>query len=269
MTDTFPSPMPPPPDFVEAMERARSRFGARVPRILYFNSVTSTNDVASRAAAHGAPDGTAVVSELQTAGRGRLGRTWYSPPGAGLYVSVVIRPDASPLPPLVSLAAGVALAEAVRACAHLPVDLKWPNDLVVGRRKLAGILAETSGAPTIDYVVLGFGINLRPAAYPPDIADRATSIEAELGRDIDRGMLLAECLASLAAWNDAVRAGKTTAMLERWRALSPSCTGSRVEWTSPAGAAAGITAGVDDDGALLVRMGGRLERIVAGEVRWT
>jgi BirA family biotin operon repressor/biotin-[acetyl-CoA-carboxylase] ligase len=205
---------------------------------------------------------------LQTAGRGRLGRAWFSPPGAGLYVSVVLRETGSEVPPLVSLAAGVALAEAVRACTRLPVDIKWPNDLVVGQRKLAGILAEASGGPTIEYVVLGFGINLRSAAYPPDIADRATSIETELGRGVDRGVLLAECLASLLAWNDAIRAGKGASVLERWRALSPSCRGNRVEWTTATGIASGITDGIDGDGALLVRTGDRVERVLAGEVRF-
>jgi len=264
----MPAPVSPPDDIVQALERIRARFDPELPRLLYFTSATSTNDVAARAAALGAPDGTAVVAELQTAGRGRLGRAWYSPPGAGLYVSVVLRETGSGVPPWVSLVAGVALAEAVRACTHLPVDIKWPNDLVVGRRKLAGILAEASGGPTIEYVVLGFGINLRSAAYPPDIADRATSIEAELGRAVDRGVLLAECLASLLAWNNAVRAGQGAAVLDRWRVLSPSCRGNRVEWRTATGIASGTTDGIGEDGALLVRTDDRVERIVAGEVRW-
>ncbi len=260
-------PVPLPADIVEAMERARERFDPTPPRVLYFASVTSTNDIASRVAAEGSPDGTAVVSDLQRAGRGRLGRTWYSPPGAGLYVSVVLRRPA--FPALVTLAAGVALADAVRACTHLPVAIKWPNDLVVGRRKLAGILAEASGGDQIEYVVLGFGINLHSAAYPQDIADRATSIEAELGRPVDRGVLLVECLVSLAQWTEAVAAGRASAMLDRWRALSPSSRGARVEWTGPLGGGSGITNGIDEDGARLVQSGDAVERIVAGEVRWT
>jgi BirA family biotin operon repressor/biotin-[acetyl-CoA-carboxylase] ligase len=293
MADDFPSPTGIPDDVAEALERAR--FGAGAPQVLYFASVTSTNDVAARLADRGAPDGTTVVAELQTAGRGRLGRTWYSPPGAGLYVSVVLRPEIGPgsisdpgigpgpIPdvagpatsgrdrsslPLVTLAAGVALAEAVRRCTHLPVEIKWPNDLVVGRRKLAGILTEASGSGGIDYLILGFGINLRPAAYPPGLADRATSIEVELGRAVERGRLLAECLASLAAWNDALRAGKAERMLERWQSLAPSSRGARVEWAAQAGIASGVTEGIDRDGGLLVRTDDRLERIIAGEVRW-
>jgi BirA family biotin operon repressor/biotin-[acetyl-CoA-carboxylase] ligase len=288
MADDFPSPIPVPDDIAEAIERLRERFNAGPPRLLYFPSVTSTNDLATRLADGGAPDGTTVVAELQTAGRGRLGRSWFSPPGAGLYASVVVRPtesghavgpgpflhqnenrcDSAFTAALVTLTAGVALAEAVRTCTHLPVEIKWPNDLVVERRKLAGILTEASGAGGIDYVILGFGINFRSAAYPPEIADRATSIEDELGRAIERGTLLAECLASLALWNDALRAGRAAAILDRWRSLAPSSRGARVEWAAPAGTASGVTDGIDPDGALLVRTGDRTERIIAGEIRW-
>lgn len=278
MADDFPSPIGIPDDVAEALEPVR--FGAGAPQVLYFASVTSTNDVAARLADRGAPDGTTVVAELQTAGRGRLGRAWYSPPGAGLYASVVLRPEIGPGSisdpggrdrsslSLVTLAAGVALAEAVRRCTHLPVEIKWPNDLVVGCRKLAGILTEASGSDGIDYLILGFGINLRPAAYPPGLADRATSIEVELGRAVERGRLLAECLASLAAWNDALRAGKAERILERWQSLAPSSRGARVEWAAQAGITSGVTEGIDRDGGLLVRTDDRLERIIAGEIRW-
>jgi BirA family biotin operon repressor/biotin-[acetyl-CoA-carboxylase] ligase len=278
MADDFPSPIGIPDDVAEALEPVR--FGAGAPQVLYFASVTSTNDVAARLADRGAPDGTTVVAELQTAGRGRLGRAWYSPPGAGLYASVVLRPEIGPGSisdpggrdrsslSLVTLAAGVALAEAVRRCTHLPVEIEWPNDLVVGCRKLAGILTEASGSDGIDYLILGFGINLRPAAYPPGLADRATSIEVELGRAVERGRLLAECLASLAAWNDALRAGETECILERWQSLAPSSRGARVEWAAQAGIASGVTEGIDRDGGLLVRTDDRLERIIAGEIRW-
>jgi BirA family transcriptional regulator, biotin operon repressor / biotin---[acetyl-CoA-carboxylase] ligase len=278
----FPSPVALPDDVVVALDRARGHFSTGVPRVLYFPSVTSTNDVAARMADLGAPDGTVIVAEMQAAGRGRLGRTWFSPPGAGLYASVILRPvnepDAMSSPadgkpgtfftPMITLAAGVALAEAVRGCNHLPVDIKWPNDLVVGRRKLAGILAEAAAGGGTGHVILGFGINLRSAAYPPEIADRATSIEAELGRAIDRGTLLVECLASLAAWNQTLRAGRTDAILDRWRSLAPSSRGAGVEWTTVAGTASGVTDGIDGEGALVVRTSSGIERIIAGEIRW-
>jgi BirA family biotin operon repressor/biotin-[acetyl-CoA-carboxylase] ligase len=270
LSDDLPRPTAPPPDVAGALARLRPRVS---PQVSWFASVASTNDVAARLAEGGAPHLTAVIAEQQTAGRGRLGRTWYSPPGAGLYVSFVLRPRIGPGPisgrvPLVSLTAGVAFAEAVRLCTRLPVTVKWPNDLVVERRKLAGILTEASGNGDFEYVIVGFGLNLRPAAYPPEIADRATSVEAELGRPLDRGMVLAQCFESMALWTDALLAGKADAILERWRSLAPSARGSRVAWASTAGLQEGVTDGIDDDGALLVRTGSGTERIIAGEVKW-
>jgi biotin-(acetyl-CoA carboxylase) ligase len=116
--------------------------------------------------------------------------------------------------------------------------------------------------------VLGFGINLRPAAYPAEIADCATSIESELGRVPDAGAVLAETLCVLAGLTDALHAGSTTSLLERWRALAPSAQGSPVRWESSIGEMSGVTAGIDDTGALLVRAEGRVERIISGELRW-
>ena len=178
-----------------ASELRRTAAGARPlgrARALLFHEIGSTNDEAARLAELGAAEGTTVIASAQTAGRGRFGRTWFSPPGAGLYVSVDL-PRPSGRAAIVSLAGGVAVAEGIRAATGLPVEIKWPNDIVVDaglgrRRKLAGILAEASTTPDgLQYIVLGFGINLRPAAYPPDIADRATSLESELGRAVDPG----------------------------------------------------------------------------------
>lgn len=296
MSEAFPSSIPVPPDIAEALARLRPGSAVR-PEVVYFASVASTNDIAARLAERSAPQLTAVVAEQQTAGRGRLGRTWFSPPGAGLYVSIVLRPALGPalgpgpitvlkngpgpmtvlkngpgptagrLVALVSLTAGVAFAEAVRVCTQLPVAIKWPNDLVIDRRKLAGILTEAPGG-RFEYLIVGFGLNLRSAAYPPEIADRATSIEAELGRSSDRGAILAQCLESMALWTDALRAGKADAILDRWRSLAPSARGARVEWTDAAGPREGVTEGIDDGGALLVRTGAAVERIIAGEVKW-
>jgi BirA family transcriptional regulator, biotin operon repressor / biotin---[acetyl-CoA-carboxylase] ligase len=242
-----------------------------------------------------------VTAAAQESGRGRMGRTWYSPPGAGLYVSLVLRPGSLPNPAdagfhearrdggagcsrpqgvafasAVSLTAGVALAEGIRSACGLEVAIKWPNDLVVERRKLCGILAEASSrSGLLQHVILGYGINARPAAYPPDIADRATSLETELGREVDSAAVLAETLACLAEWlhPGLAEAGATTGrfaqMLNRWRQLSPSSAGASVEVLRPGGTwAAATTAGVDEDGALLVAIGGRTERVIAGEVRW-
>jgi len=235
----------------------------------------STNDIAAALAVHDASDGAVVVADAQTAGRGRRGREWFSPPGSGLYVSVVLRPGRSArsggdrAARLLTLATGVALVDAVHAATGLAVDLKWPNDLYIGRRKLAGILAEAAGAGPQDAIVLGYGINVRTAAYPPELGDRATSLESELGRHIDRAVVLVESLASLAQRYDDLLAGRFDAILDAWRARAPGSKGSRVTWIGASGSASGVTAGIDEEGALLVVVDDRVERIVAGELTWS
>ena len=175
-----------------------------------------------------------------------------------------------PASALLTLMAGVALADAIREATGLVVDIKWPNDLMVGRRKLAGILAEgASQGASFDYIVLGFGINLRAAAYPADVAARATSIETELGRPIDRGALLARALVNLSKVRTALAEDLTAGVINRWRELAPSAVGSSVEWQTGAGLRRGVTAGVDSSGALLVDVAGSTERVTAGEITWT
>lgn len=231
-------------------------------------STPSTNDVAASL-----PEGSVVVADEQTAGRGRRGRTWFSPPGSGLYVSVVLAPTRASQPvratALLTLAAGVALAEAIEASTGLQIDLKWPNDLYVGRRKLGGILAEanTTGGPVAS-VVVGFGINIGRAAYPPDLAGRATAIEVELGRTADRDRVLETSLAALARRYDDLLAGRFDDILDAWRGRAPNAAGARVTWMSGAGPVDGVTRGIDEDGALLVDVGARRERVIAGEIVW-
>ena len=240
----------------------------------YFSETGSTNDVAGRLAEAGAPEGTTVIASAQTAGRGRLGREWFSPADAGLYVSLVCRTLAAA--PYLTLAGGVAVADGIRVSTGLPVEIKWPNDVVVPdnrgsvrRRKLAGILAEASSdARGLQYVVLGFGVNLRPSAYPPAIAARASSLETELGRPVDAALLLAGILETLASHFRALSAGKSQDLLARWRELAPSALGASVVCETAGGRQRGVTAGIGDDGALLVRVGERTERVMAGEVVW-
>jgi len=288
---------------VAYLERARPRLGRLASTFLFRTTVGSTNDVAlehsssaslsrlpsrppransgeaDRSAAGpeaggeraaGPSEGLVVVAEQQTAGRGRRGHTWFSPPGAGLYVSVVLAPSTARVDPgrattLTTIAAGVALAEGIATATGLRVDLKWPNDVQVSRRKLAGVLAE--GSPG-EAVVLGYGINVAAAAFPPALRDCATSLEFELGRSVDRPLVLVETLAALSRRYEDLLAGRFDAILDGWRALAPGASGAQVSWTTHAARLSGITAGIDGNGALLVRVGDRLERIVAGEVTW-
>ena len=248
------------------IERAKPRLGHLGSTFVFLPATGSTNDVAMDRCTHGG----VVVADEQTAGRGRRGHTWFSPPGAGLYVSVVLAPSTARVDPmrataLVTLAAGVALAEGMAAATGLAADVKWPNDLYVSRRKIGGILAERAAE---GHVVLGYGINIAASAFPPELRDRATSLESELGREVDRVHVLVETLAALSRRYDDLLAGRFDAILDAWRARAPAAEGARVAWTTSEGMRSGTTAGIDDDGALLVRIDDRIERILAGEVAW-
>lgn len=232
--------------------------------------VTSTNDIAAEYGARGAAEGVVVVAESQTAGRGRFARSWHSPPGAGLYVSVLLRPP-NAVARLLTLAGGVALCEAVRESTGLAATIKWPNDLLApgGRRKLAGILVEASATGRgVDYAVFGFGLNIRATAYPPDLLGRATSLEEELGRTVDADRLLDSCLAALARRYEDLQGGREQSVLGRWRELAPDAVGARIEWTRDGRRLSGVSAGIDADGALLAQTPQGIERIVSGEVTW-
>ena len=272
---------PLPNDFATALAATEAERGVFGARLFYFTDTGSTNDLAAAAADRGEAEGTTFVAAAQTAGRGRLGRAWFSPPGAGLYLSTIVRRRS--IVQWITLAGGVAVAEAIRVSTALPVEIKWPNDIVTfrggppagrgfseGRKKLAGILAEASSGPSgVDRVVLGIGINLRSAAYPPEIADRATAIEVELGRPVDGGLVLAQVLARLnGVLGELASAGPPT-LFQRWLDLAPSAQGTTIEWDGAGGPRRGVTAGLAEDGALLARTSEGLERILAGEIRWT
>jgi BirA family transcriptional regulator, biotin operon repressor / biotin---[acetyl-CoA-carboxylase] ligase len=280
-------PAPLPPELEAPIGRVLATApGALGERLLYYPVAGSTNDLAARLADLGFADGTVVLADQQTAGRGRGGNTWYSPSGAGLYLSVIVRTDAAQRdagretandwPRWLTLAAGVAVAEGLHTASGLPVSIKWPNDLVMapagmvpGARKLGGILAEArADAGRLSHVVVGVGINVRRAAYPPEISVRATSLEDELGREIERGPVLAALLQRLTTWLDRLRAGQTGAVVSRWSALAVGASGAAVEWSTESGPRRGVTGGVDPDGALLVRTGPATERVLAGEVTW-
>ena len=248
-------------------------------RVRFFPEIDSTNDAAIALAIDGAPEGTTVIADAQHAGRGRRGRSWFSPPGAGIYVSVVRRPISREEWELVTLAAGVAAARAVTATTGLPVELKWPNDLVTGRpwRKLGGVLCESvggtnphgaAGIETIVAIVIGVGINVRATAFPPELADRATSVETELGRAIDRAPLIADFLRQLTAVLDSLRGGDRRAICEAWRQLASSCLGGVVRWQEQGQDRTGVARDIDEYGALIVDTADGRARIVSGEVIW-
>jgi BirA family biotin operon repressor/biotin-[acetyl-CoA-carboxylase] ligase len=268
-----------PLDVQLALERVNLRLGSLGRRIHWLATTGSTNEDAARLAESGAGEGTTIVAEAQTAGRGRYGRSWFSPPGAGLYMSVILKPAAAPGPvsdvrgsdgvSLLTLATGVAVAEAIHASTGLPAEIKWPNDILVGRRKLAGILTEAaSEAGMLRFIIVGLGINLRIAAYPIELASQVTSIEAETSRPVDRGLIFAETLAAVSERYADLLGGRFDVILSAWRRLARPLGSCVVEWDTPGGTVRGRAEDIDEHGALLVRVGGKVHRIMGGEVRW-
>lgn len=199
------------------------RRGGDTRRLEVRDEVTSTQDAAFTMADYGAPDGSLVVAERQTRARGRLGRSWASAAGLGIEFSMVLRPpaDPAPVPPLLVAATAVAAAEALERAAGLVPAIRWPNDLVVGDRKVAGILIETRDfEPRAPLFVLGVGINAGQAApdFPEEIRRETTSVALEKGTPPDRTALLAEVILATDRWRDALAAGAHGAVEEAFRA---------------------------------------------------
>lgn len=252
---------------------------AGLPPIVFIPEVESTNDEALSLASSGVPEFTAVLADVQRAGRGRRGRSWSSPPGAGMYLSIIVREGGlGANVPLVTLAAGVAVAEAVADVGGLTVELKWPNDVVIGRpwKKLAGILCEASALGSGEgFMVVGIGVNVQRAVYPPDVADRATSLGAECGRPVALADLVVASLCRVRESVGHLRAGRRSDVLDRWRQFGHVALDEQpVQWNDDRGLCRGIAYGLSDAGALLVRTVEpatefpRLEQLTAGDVRW-
>ena len=238
----------------------------------YLDITTSTNDYAASLAKSGALDGTTVVAGSQTSGRGRRGHTWHSPSDVGLYMSVILRGK-----PIITLLAGVAVADSIKRQLALSVELKWPNDVLIANQcptadgrflKVAGILAEGLPVEAGEGVVIGLGVNIGEHSFPPELANVATSLETVFGQPISRGDLCAEILVQLLKWRATVETLGSEQALSYWRDLSPSSCGVTVSWAVQGIHCRGITAGIDDTGALLVDCEGGRERIVGGELTW-
>ena len=237
--------------------------------IEHLETVTSTNDRLKESARAGAAEWTVVLAERQSAGRGRAGHRWVSPPG-NLYLSVLLRPavpaaTAAVLP----LAAGVAVAEAV---SELGVEtrLKWPNDVVAGDRKLGGILVEgLSAVAGLEAAIVGVGLNLSldPAALADDLRGRATSVRAETGRPMTVAEAAVAVLARLTVWYDALAREGTAGVLAAWRERSVPWWGRVVEARSGGTALRGIARGLDERGGLVLDLDdGSRVTVVSGEV---
>jgi BirA family biotin operon repressor/biotin-[acetyl-CoA-carboxylase] ligase len=233
------------------------------PPIIRRHIVTSTQTLAFDLAAVGAADGTAVVADIQTEGRGRRGRRWSAPVGNALLVSVLVRPRLPwPQVPLLSYAAALAVVTTLERVAGMTARLKWPNDVLVGDRKIAGILLEArAGASGPPVVVAGIGINLAQRQFPTPLAGHATSVALETGHAPDREETLRTLLTEVGGWRARLEAEGAGPIREAWLAHADTI-GRRVEVDG----VSGVAVDLDLDGALVLEEAGVRHRVVAGEV---
>jgi BirA family transcriptional regulator, biotin operon repressor / biotin---[acetyl-CoA-carboxylase] ligase len=237
------------------------------PRILRYESLPSTNTEVARLAQPGAEEGLTIVADEQTAGRGRLQRSWSSPKGAGLYCSVLLRPAFAPDRwPLLTFVAALATGDALLEASEVITDIKWPNDLLANERKICGILAEGIETPAGRAVIVGIGINLTDDAFPSELASVATSVASE-GRGPERETILAALLKALARWYALLheRDGAEK-IVAAWVSRSSYAEGKLVQVTNGDEVVQGVTCGVESDGALRLRTREGLHLIRAGDV---
>ena len=237
----------------------------------YLPTIHSTNLLAMQEAAEGAPEGSVYLADEQTAGRGRGAHTWHSARGAGLYVSVLLRPKVPPADILwLSLAAGLAVREAVRKVTSLEADIRWPNDLLFGNKKFSGILTELNAEVTrVRHAVVGIGMNVHQETFPPELDPIASSLRRETGRSWARQDVLIALLQSLYREAEALSADTVAAasnILTRLDKASSWTRGKQVRVDEGDGYS-GITAGLDPRGFLQVRTPHGLRTVHSGGVR--
>jgi BirA family biotin operon repressor/biotin-[acetyl-CoA-carboxylase] ligase len=252
----------------------RTTFVART--IYLFTSLESTNQTAlkiaetSTASSNEIPDGTLVLADAQTQGRGRLGRRWISPPGVNLYASLILRPN---IPigdtPVTTCLAAVSAVQAVRACTHLEAVIKWPNDVLIHEKKVAGILTELGAARNqVNHLVIGIGMNVNPdiEMLPDEIRATATSLKAECGQTVNRNKLTAEfCNKFEENYTKLLEDGPAPIIMQ-FRSFSTTL-GKRVRVTTPGRTVEGWAEEVDPHGALILRTEGQTREVVhSGDV---
>lgn len=253
------------------VEELRACFSRRVVgrQIEYFEEVESTNSEALRLAMAGAPEGTVVIADAQSKGRGRLDRSWESPPAMNLYLSVVLRPNIPAVSSsLIPLTVGVAVADVVSAYCPGRVRLKWPNDVLIEGRKICGILAEmrTKGE-RVSFLIAGIGVNLnmQKLHFPRELRETATSLRMETGTDIDRSDFAVRLFEALGNWYRVFLNGGGADIRAAWLRRS-DLVGKQVEVVFKETVQRGAVTGLDENGALLLEGESGLQRVLAGDV---
>lgn len=237
--------------------------------IKYFTSTDSTNNQAKKLATQGAPDGTIVISEEQNGGRGRLSRSFFSPKYKGIWFSVILRPKFLPQEaPKCTLMAAVAIAKAIREVTGLDIGIKWPNDILYDNKKLVGILTEMNAEmDCINYIVIGMGINVNIPfeEIPDDIKDKATSLSIITDKQVPRLKLLHKILYNLEQLYIEAQKQGFKAILDEWRKYSVTLK-QNIKVIGTNETYTGIALDIDDEGALLVDVDGKIKRVLAGDV---
>jgi BirA family biotin operon repressor/biotin-[acetyl-CoA-carboxylase] ligase len=238
--------------------------------IQVFEETTSTNDVIEKLARDGVKEGVVVFAESQTKGRGRLGRKWMSPTHKGLWFSILLRPELSPQETTqLTVASATALRRAIKNVTGILAEIKWPNDLLIGGKKVVGILTEMSAeVDRVRHVILGIGVDVNQdaAEFPPELRKIATSLKIAAGGEISRAELAVEILRELDLDYARICAGKFPAVADEWEA-GCATIGKNVSVQMGARQIRGRAESLDDDGALLVRTEhGHLERVIGGDV---
>jgi len=224
-------------------------------KLYYYPETGSTNDEAYRLGLAGAEEGTVVIAESQTKGKGRLARSWHSPAGCNIYTSLILRPHLTPaVVPQISLVAGVAVAELLEQYCPGKVELKWPNDVLIAGKKACGILAQMKmSGSTVDFVVLGIGINVNIGAdqFPEDIRKIATTLAVSAGREISRPELIISLYENLAKWYKKLLQNGFASIKEKWLSMAPMI-GRNVQVMFRDEAVSGRALDLDEDGSLII-----------------
>ncbi|HKT23862.1 MAG TPA: biotin--[acetyl-CoA-carboxylase] ligase [Terriglobales bacterium] len=238
-------------------------------KLHYIPETGSTNTVAMHAGAAGVEEGHVFFTDQQTAGRGRGGHSWQSESGTSILASILLRPRIQAAQALwLSLMAGVAVHDSILNNCGIDCDLRWPNDLLIGRKKVCGILTEiSSDAEQLRFAVIGIGVNLNQDSFPPEIADTATSIQIETGKTWSRAELLVAMLRSLeTGYRKAVVPEGTQTLIARVESVSSYARGKQVH-VDEAGGYDGVTDGLDANGFLRVRTHSGIRKVLSGGVR--
>lgn len=237
--------------------------------VYFYDEIDSTNTQAKRLAEEGAPSGTLVVSDFQSKGKGRRGRAWESPKASAIYMTLMIRPQ---IPPerasMLTLVMGLSVVQAIRNVLKLETSIKWPNDVVLNKKKLVGILTEMNAQMDyIEYLVIGIGINANMEHFPRELQDKATSLQIEMGHPVNRAELVAETMKCFEENYEVFeKTQDLSGLIEPYHAVLANF-GQPVRVLQPGNEYSGIARGINARGELLVeRENGSVEAVYAGEV---